>query len=188
MIMVEENKNQRRNEVQNDNPVVSDHVIPLDRYPHLMENRSLGDAVEIIKSYTCAPEERLGYSELFVLNTNHRLVGRARLQDIILGIDPRFTGLANVDKYEGKKTDVTNLVTLWEDSFFDECSRSRTKKIREFMTPVRHTVKGSDSLLKALSIMLSTNETVLAVMDEDRVTGVVRLEEIFKTITSRCRL
>lgn len=174
--------------MQSDHPVVRDHIITLDRYPHLNDEQSLHDAVEVIKSYTHSPEARLAYSELFVLDGSRRLVGRVRLQDIIRGIDSRFNGLARVDKYEGKKSEVTNLVTLWEDSFFDECSKRGTKKIREFMSPVQHTVKGSDSLLKALAVMLSANETVLPVVDNDRVAGVIRLEEIFNTITSQCRL
>ena len=174
--------------MQTDHPVVRDHIITLDGYPHLKDDQTLHDAVEVIKSYTHAPGERLAYSELFILDSSHRLVGRVRLQDIIRGIDARFNGLARVDKFEGKKSDVTNLVTLWEDSFFDECAKRRTKIIREFMSPVQHTVKGSDSLLKALAVMLSANETVLAVIDNDRVAGVIRLEEIFNTITSQCRL
>lgn len=171
-----------------DNPVVKDHLIPLDRYPHLHEDQSLHDAVEIIKSYTAGAEERLRYSELLVLDANHQLVGRVTIQDIIMGIDPRFIGLDKVTKYEGKKADVTNLIILWEDSFFEECSKRRTKKIRDFMSPIRQNVKGSDSLLKALAIMLSTNESVLPVVEADRVIGVIRLEEVFKAITSRCRL
>jgi Mg/Co/Ni transporter MgtE len=174
--------------VQTDHPVVRDHIITLDGYPHLQDDQTLHDAVEVIKSYTHAPGERLAYSELFVLDGSRRLVGRVRLQDIIRGIDPRFNGLAKVEKYEGKKSDVTNLVTLWEDSFFEECSKRRTKIIREFMSPVQHAVKMGDSLLKALAIMLSANETVLAVVDDDRVAGVIRLEEIFNSITSQCRL
>ena len=171
-----------------DNPVVKDHLIPLDRYPHLHEDQSLHDAVEIIRSYTAGAAERLRYSALLVLDGKHQLVGRVTMQDIVLGIDPRFTGLAEVKKYEGKKTDATNLVILWEDSFFEECSKRGTKKIVDFMSPIKHTVKGDDSLLKALSIMLSANETVLPVVEGDRVVGVIRLEEIFKAITSRCRL
>mgnify|MGYP001043547299 FL=1 len=174
--------------MQTDHPVVRDHIITLDGYPHLQDDQSLHDAVEVIKSYTHSAEARLAYSELFVLDGSHQLVGRVRLQDIIRGIDPRFNGLAKVEKFEGKKSDVTNLVTLWENSFFEECSKRRTKKIREFMSPVQHTVRGSDSLLKALAVMLSANETVLAVIDNDRVAGVIRLEEIFNFITSQCRL
>jgi Mg/Co/Ni transporter MgtE len=174
--------------VQTDHPVVRDHIIALDGYPHLQDDQTLHDAVEVIKSYTHSAEARLAYSELFVLDGSRRLVGRVRLQDIIRGIDPRFNGLAKVEKYEGKKTDVTNLVTLWEDSFFEECSKRRTKIIREFMSPVQHAVKMGDSLLKALAIMLSANETVLPVIDNDRVAGVIRLEEIFHTVTSQCRL
>jgi hypothetical protein len=40
---------ERRTEVHTDNPVVKDHLITLDSYPHLTEDQSLSDAVEIIK-------------------------------------------------------------------------------------------------------------------------------------------
>jgi CBS domain-containing protein len=174
--------------VHSDNPVVKDHIITLGRYPHLKEHQSLSDAVEVIKSYTAGSAERLRYSGMLIVDDNNRLVGRVTMQDIVLGIDPRFTGLAKVNKYEGKKADVTNLVTLWEDSFFEECSKRGTKKIIDFMSPIKHTVKGDDSLLKALAVMLSDNETVLPVVEDDLVVGVLRLEEIFKAITSRCKL
>jgi predicted transcriptional regulator len=41
---------------------------------------------------------------------------------------------------------------------------------------------------KVLAVMLSAEETVLPVVDDDRVVGVIRLEEIFNIITKQCRL
>lgn len=174
--------------MQTDNPVVKDHIITLDRFPHLTEDQSLSDAVEVIKSYTDGSRELLRYREILILDAGSRLVGRVTMQDIILGIDPRFTGLAKVNKFEGQKPDATSLVILWEDSFFEECSKRRTKKIIEFMSPIKLTIRSSESLLKTLAIMLSVNETVLPVVDDSRVLGVIRMEEIFKAITSRCKL
>ena len=56
------------------------------------------------------------------------------------------------------------------------------------MSPVKHIVKGSDPVLKALAIMINTKDLVLPVVDEGRIIGVIRLKEIFKVITERCKV
>jgi len=56
------------------------------------------------------------------------------------------------------------------------------------MMPIQHIVKGRDPLLKALSIMLHSNEVVLPVVEDGAVVGVIRLEEIFTAICGVCRL
>lgn len=171
-----------------DNPVVRRYTIPLERYPHLNENQTIHDAVQVIMAYTCGENERLRYSEIMVINDQNKLVGRINLQSILMGLDSRLVELAKVKKFEGKGTDFPNLAIMWEDSFFEGCSRQSGKAIKTFLTPIRHIVKGGDPLLKALSIMLSTNEVILPVLEEEAVVGVIRLEEIFKGISTRCRL
>lgn len=56
------------------------------------------------------------------------------------------------------------------------------------MVPLPPPVKEQESAFKALSIMLTHNETVLPVLAEDGsyVVGVIRLEEIFNAIVKRC--
>ena len=170
------------------NPVVKDMIIPLARYPHLNESQTLHDAVQVIQSHTCEENGRLIYSGLLVLNDQNQLVGRITLQDILKSLDSRLKDACKVKKFEGKGMEFPNLAILWEDSFFVECTKGAYKLIKDLMSPIKYIVKGSDPVLKALSIMLSTKEVVLPAVDEDHVIGVIRLEEIFKAIGDKCKI
>ncbi|MBA3016259.1 MAG: CBS domain-containing protein [Proteobacteria bacterium] len=171
-----------------DTLVVKDFIIPLDRYPHLSDTQTLHDAVEIIQTFTCGPSDRLRYSELMVINDQNQLVGRVTLQDILQGLDQRLVDVTKVKKFEGQSVEYANLSILWEDSFFVECAKKRITPIKDLMSPATRFVKGEDPLLKALAMLLHSNDVIMPVVDDGRVVGVIRLEEIFKAISSRCQL
>ena len=171
-----------------ENPVVRDLVIPLERFPHLHEHQTLHDAVEVINSFTCGGDDRLGYAELLILNDRNQLSGRVSLQDILLSLDPRLKEISRVKSFEGKGTEFSNLVILWEDSFFVECTKWSHIHIRDLMSPIKHIAKGGDPVLKALAIMINMQHAVLPVVEGKRVIGVIRMKEIFKSITAQCRI
>jgi CBS domain containing-hemolysin-like protein len=171
-----------------DNPVVRDLVIPLEDFPHLNETQTLHDAVEELLSYTCGEFDRIRYAEILIFNDRNQLCGRARLQDILLSLDPRLKEASKVKGFEGKGAGFLDLVALWEDSFFVECRKWAHIRIKNLMSPIKYTVKGSDPVLKALAIMTNTGNYVLPVVDAGSIIGVIRLKEIFKTITARCNI
>ena len=171
-----------------DNPVVRDLVIPLEDFPHLNENQTLHDAVEVLLSYTCGEYNRIRYAELLILNDRNQLSGRVTLQNILLNLDPRLKEASKVKGFEGKGAGFLDLIILWEDSFFVECRKWSHILIKDLMSPIKHIVKGSDPVLKALAIMTNTQNLVLPAIDEGRIIGVIRLKEIFKTITARCKI
>jgi len=178
----------RREHMASDNPVVRDLVIPLEDFPHLNENQTLHDAVEVLLSYTCGEYGRIRYAELLILNDRNQLSGRVTLQNILLNLDPRLKKASKVKGFEGKGAGFLDLVILWEDSFFVECRKWSHILIKDLMSPIKHIVKGSDPVLKALAIMTNTQNLVLPAIDEGRIIGVIRLKEIFKTITARCKI
>jgi len=171
-----------------DNPVVRDLVIPLKDFPHLNETQTLHDGVEILLAYKCGEFDRIRYAELLILNDQNQLSGRVTLQNILLSLDPRLKEASNVKGFQGKGAGFLDLVILWEDSFFVECRKWSHISIKDLMSPIKNIVKGGDPVLKALAIMTNTQTFVLPVVDEGRITGVIRLKEIFTTITARCKI
>ena len=69
-----------------------------------------------------------------------------------------------------------------------ECRKWSHIPIKNLMSPIKHIVKGSDPVLKALAIMTNTQSFVLPVVDGGLVIGVIRLKEIFTTLTARCNI
>ncbi len=169
-------------------PVVRDHIIPIDKYPHLQETQTIDDAVQNLLSHTCGDSGHLQYSGIIILNDSNQLVGLLELETILGALDKRLVDIPSVNAHEGKGTEYPNLSILWEDSFFRTCPLHKDKAIKEFMLPAKRFSKGSDSLIKALSMMLYSNESTLPVVEENIVTGIIRLEEIFKVISSVCKL
>ena len=171
-----------------ENPVIRDLVIPLEKFPHLSEHQTLHDAVEMLNSYTCGEGNRLGYADLLILNDKNQLSGRVKLSEMLLCLDPRLKKASKVGAFEGKGSEFPDLIILWEDSFFVECRKWSHIHIRDIMSPIKHILKGSDPVLKALAIMINTKDGVLPVVDNGRVIGVIRMKEIFKAITTRCKI
>lgn len=171
-----------------DLPVVKDYLIPLEKYPHIHKSKTVADAVGVILSFTCGENERLRYSELLVIDNGDTCVGRVTLQDILYGLDKRLFDVSSVKGFEGKRSDYPDLTILWEDSFYKDCVKRGVTPVTEVMSKATARVKENDSLLKALYILLHSKEVVLPVVDGDKILGVVRLEELFKAVTSQCRL
>ena len=171
-----------------DNPVIKDLAIPLERYPHLRELNTLHDAVEAINAHTYGANDRIRYDELLVFNDNNELSGLVTLQDILRCLHPRLKEASKVRKFEGKAAEFQDLTILWEDSFFVECTKRSSIPVKDFMSPIGHIIRGSDPALKGLAIMLKSKCVILPVIEEGRVIGVIRLKELFKAITAKCRI
>ena len=168
------------------NPVVRDFIVPIDSYPHLKETQSLSDAVQTLLSFAGDENGRIRFRGLLVVGEGNQLVGCLNLQTILRALDKRMADIP--ESYGGKGGEYPDLAILWEDSFFSRCSEKRDTLIRDCMMPTQHIVNGEDPLLKALSIMLHSNEVVLPVVEDGAIVGVIRLEEIFTAICSVCML
>lgn len=169
-------------------PLVRDVTIPLERYPHLNENQTLQDAITEIRSFAVGEKERIRYSCLLIVNDSNQLVGRITLNDLLHGLAPRLVEATKVEKFEGKGSEFPNLAILMEDSFFSDCKQQSQKKISEFMSKIPLMINADSPILKALAIMLNTENAVLPVVDGDKIIGVIRMEEIFAAITRQCAL
>ncbi|MBW6521493.1 MAG: CBS domain-containing protein [Desulfoarculaceae bacterium] len=170
------------------NPVVRDFIIPLDRYPHLLETQTLHDAFETLTDFSCGANDRLRYSTIFITDHEQQLVGKLTLQDMLMALDDRFSEAKKAGKFEGKGDEYPNLTILWEDSFFTECAKKKDVFLKNVMRPVTRLVKADDSLVKTIAIMLYGNIEVLPVLDGDSIIGVIRLEELFRAVCSACKI
>lgn len=167
-------------------PIVRDFIVLTDSYPHIKETKTISDAVQTLLSFPGDENGRIRYRGMLVVNENDKLVGRLTLQAILRALDKRMADIP--ERYEGKEGEYQDLAILWEDTFFARCSEKRDTPISDCMIPTQHIVKGGDPLLKALSIMLHSDEVVLPVVEDGAVVGVIRLEEIFTAICSVCML
>ena len=163
-----------------------DFAIPLDVYPHIREDQTLDEAIGVIRSYTC--EDQLQFSELLILNDQEQVIGRVTVREMLQGLEPRLLKKKKESEFEGLEADYPNLAILWEESFFKQCHKRGGRPIKEFMSPIKTTVKATDPLLKVLYIMMHENENNLPVLEKKKIVGVVRSKEVFAAVCLRCQL
>ena len=168
------------------NKTVSEFTIPLEAYPHLQDDQTLQDAINIVHLFAC--NDYLQFAEVLILNDKKQVIGQVTVHEILQGIEPRLLKKEENPDFEGLEIDYPNLAILWEDSFFKECHKRVDKPIKEFLSPIKATVKASDPLLKALYIMTHTNENNLPVLEDNKVVGMIRINEVFAAICSYCEL
>ncbi|MFH1032935.1 MAG: CBS domain-containing protein, partial [Pseudomonadota bacterium] len=101
-----------------------------------------------------------------------KLQGVLTQRDILRGIEPKFA------------RDLKNgAALLWEDLFSTGAQQQSKKPIKDFMSPVASAVQADDGLLKASHIMVVEGVDLVPVMDNNRVLGVVRLDDVFHEIS-----
>jgi len=171
-----------------DLPKIRDILIPIERYPHLNENKTLKEAVAELKAYTAGVMNRLRYDVLLVVNDKNQLVGKVSLVDIMKALFPSLFETMKVEKFEGKGSSFPNLAILLEDTATKECSLRAGKPVKDFMSHDDFFLQADTQILKTLSIMLSSGNNNIPVIDDKKVIGVIRLEEIFLALCSHCNI
>jgi len=168
---------------------VKDFVIPLERYPHIREEQTLAEAIKQVLSYKWgAKEQLLRFAELFVFNHEDQVVGKITVGDILTALEPRLLKKEEDPVFEGPEVDASNLSILWEDAFFKQCREHQERPVKEIMSPITTVINSSDLVLKALYVMLRSGEQSLPVLDDGKVVGVLRIEELFTITSGLCEL
>jgi CBS-domain-containing membrane protein len=161
---------------------VGDIMIPLDDYPHLPHWFTLRQALAELKgaqykvgAQVASPRSALVFDEAY------RLLGQLRRRDILRGMEPRY--LAN-DKLHVKfqEIEVRPDPDLWELSFDRtvQALRERSeRKISEVMQPIVKTLEFEDPLMKALLAFVEHDLSLIPVLQDGKVAGVVNTVGLF---------
>ena len=166
---------------------VEDLMIPLDHYPQVTADTSLAEAARVLKSakidlgvHTSLPRW------LLVFSSEGQLVGSVRRRDIMRGLEPKFLVSEPLD-YRKKLFDVKidpDLSELSYDHLIKEVREQAARPVKKVMKPLQVTIHHDDHLIKAIYEMVSYGVSLLPVLKERRVVGVVRSVEVFSALTS----
>ena len=165
---------------------VADVMIPLDQYPRVRIDDPLSRAVDTIENSDLEVRRRRSLPRvLLVLDKDDRLVGVVRRRDIMRGLEPKFL-VSQPLEYRKK------LFEVGIDPHLSELSREfslervvkglREQSVRpvaDVLRPAPPALKPDDSILKAIYEMVSLNESLLPVVKDHEVLGVVRSVDLF---------
>jgi CBS domain-containing protein len=157
--------------------LVRDIMVPLEEYPCISETLTLRDAISEMaiqimrKGQLTLPRVALVFDDGF-----NDLQGSLRRRDIMRGLEPRFL-LSGSLEYRRKLFDVEidpNLAELSHDKVVAGIRKRASRLVREFMIPIKATIKHDDHIMKAIYEMVDQDTSLLPVLKDNSVVGVVR--------------
>ena len=163
----------------------SEIMIPLDQYPHVSQKATLRDVIGIMESSQLNVGGRKSLPRIvLVFDEGGRLAGQVRRRDIMRGLEPDFLSSKPM-QYRKKLFDVKvdpNLTELSYDHLLDGILRRAKRPVIDVMLPVVQMVDYNDHIVKVIYEMVDNNLSLLPVLKEDKVVGVVRSVDVLHEV------
>jgi CBS domain-containing protein len=155
---------------------VKDLMIPLEDYPHIPYWFTLRQAMAIVREATIKFEGSFEPRAVLVFDEKYQLMGILTLRDIIKGLEPRFLKETNLIKMD------PSLTILLGDLFGPQMKENSQRPVSEVMSPIQVTVDGDAPIVKALYLMIKENVGMMPVIQDTKVTGMIRMSDLFGEI------
>ena len=155
---------------------VGELMIPLTDYPHIPYWFTIKQAIAIVKKSALGLEGKLEPNTLLIFDEKYQLMGSLTMKDLIRGIEKKFI---RSNGFMSKEWDTP---VFFEGLFTEGVKEEAQKSVSEIMSPVKDTVGPEESIIKAIYIMMEQDQSLLPVLDQGTVVGVIRLNEIFNEL------
>jgi CBS-domain-containing membrane protein len=163
-----------------------DIMIPLDRYPHIPHWYTLRQAIAELRASQIEVQGRLSLPRaVLVFNKTYELLGIVRRRDILRGLAPSFL-VAGPQDYERRLFDVhvdPNLSDFSSDKMTRAIRAQAERPVSEVMVPIIATVRSDDHLMKIVHEMVKHDLSLIPVLRDGRVVGVVRSVDLLNEIS-----
>lgn len=164
---------------------VGEIMIPLDRYPHVPYSYTLGQAMEVFEQSTLIIGGVKSLPrEVLVFDQEYNLLGMAGRRDILRGLEPDF--LMERPLESRMELFGSGIEAEQRAPFYGKVMATAMEKtslpISHVMRPVRATVDYGDHIFKAIYLMNSQHMSLLPVIRDGEVVGVVRTVDVFRKV------
>ena len=161
-------------------------MVPVADYPSVRDNATLLDAIRIIKGAQLEVRRRKSLPrELIVFDEIDVMVGTIRRRDIMRGLEPQFLVSEPLD-YRYKLFDVAvdpELSNIPYDRLVKGIRENANRPVSDVMRAVQSILKAQDHVIKAVYEMVSSNLTLIPVVKDDQLVGVIRSVDAFHELT-----
>ena len=159
-------------------------MIPLEKYPHIPYWFTLRQAIaEIQHSELEISGKKSLARAVLVFDEEYKLLGMVRRRDIMWGMEPDLGKKAKISKKLFDVQPDPNLFELSHEAFAKQVAEQAEYPVSSIMIPIEHTVDYNDHLLKIIYEMNHNNYSMVPVMKNDVVIGVVRTVEVISEIS-----
>jgi predicted transcriptional regulator len=169
---------------------VREMMIPLDEYPWVRIDDTLGQAIRVIEDSQLRVGRRASLPRvLLVFDHDDELVGIVRRRDIMRGLEPDFL-VSQPLEYRVKLFEVgqdPHLTELSTDLSREVGLERVVKGLRgQASRPVADVIRSiptslgpDDQVMKAVYEMVSLNQSLIPVVEDEKVIGVLRSVDVF---------
>ncbi len=162
-------------------------MVPLDLYPQINHRATVREAIEILNKTQL--EHKGKYSTprmLLVFDDIHQLVGILRRRDILHGLMPA-SALSDSSSLiaEGAQFGIApdpNLTEMMYERIIRKMHSGTGKQVYEVMGPTIRWVNHDDHLPKAVFYVITEDVSLLPVIQDGRVVGVLRSIDILHEV------
>lgn len=162
-------------------------MIPLENYPHIPYWFTLRQAVAELEKSELTHKDRTSLPRaLLVFDEKYQLLGIVRRRDIFRGLEPKFLRTMAAPK-RGQLFDVEidpDLVDLSTGKVAKAMQEQAEQQVSEVMQPIVATAHFDDHLAKVIYKMVSREMTMLPVLKDSNIVGVVRSVDVFHEIAN----
>jgi len=166
-----------------------DLMIPLSEYPHMPYWFTLRQAMATLRSSRIEVNGRVSLPRAFlVFNEAYELLGVVRRRDILRGLEPLFLE----QKQKGRLRTLFDVkadpdLLEWSEGGLVGRIRERAERpVGDVMRPIKVTLQHDDHLMKIIYEMVENNLSMIPVLENGSVVGVVRsvdvLDEVSKLV------
>ncbi len=164
---------------------VRDIMIHIDDYSKVMEEDTVSDAVEtLIKSFNKFVSSgrimETGHRSLLVYNRSNRVVGILAIIDLIEALRPAYLSAAKPSMADT----IQYSPMFWTGLFTTQVKALSQKKVREIMSDRPLSVDHATNLMEAANLMFTSHIRRALVMEEGKIIGVIREQELFFEIAN----
>ena len=160
-------------------------MIPLDDYPCVSQQATLRQVIDMMEKWQLVCDGRKSLPRIvLVFDEANELVGVVRRRDILRGLEPAFLSSQPL-KYRKKLFDVKvdpNLAEVSYDKLIDGIQKRADRPVSDVMLPIVETADYEDRLIKIIYEMVDNNLSLLPVIKDGKVVGVVRSVDILHEV------
>jgi CBS-domain-containing membrane protein len=164
---------------------IGDIMIPLGDYPTVTPDNTLRQAIEKMERSQLEVDGRKSLPRvLLVMEASGELAGTVRRRDIMRGLEPRHLVTRPLN-YRKKLFDVSidpNLSELSFEKIVKGVREQANQPVRGVMRPIEVALARDDHIIKGVYEMVSYGLTLLPVIHQGKVLGVVRSVELFREL------
>ncbi len=161
-------------------------MIPLDRYPHIPHWFTLRQAIAELRASQIEVQGRKSLPRaVLVFSKAYELLGIVRRRDILRGLEPTFIS-ADTKDYKRRLFEVQadpNLFGLTSQRMNQAIRERAERSVSDIMLPISATVDFDDHIMKIIYEMVKSDLSMLPVLKEGRVVGVVRSVDVLNEIS-----